>query len=164
MRSGSGCWPPFGPTWTRPIGWALRRAIAGWVGNFGWESWEPLRRWLLSPQDPDLRGAGFMAGGLGFVFLLYSLRTRLLWFPLHPSGYVLSGGAWGGMIYFWFPVMVAWLLKTIVLRLGGLPTYRRTQPFFLGLVLGDFVPRSVLSVLSFILNLYMPSAGAGHTL
>jgi len=136
----------------------------GHVGKFGWETWGPVQRWALSPVAPDLQGVGYMAGGFVFVTFLQFMRTRFLWWPLHASGYVLSGASWGGMIYFWFPVMVSWALKFTILKFAGLPTYRRAMPFFLGLVLGDFLPRSVLSVVSLILNVYMPSSGAGHTL
>jgi hypothetical protein len=30
-------------------------------------------------------------------------------------------------------------LKTVVLRYGGMRLYRRTLPFFLGLILGDYI-------------------------
>jgi len=136
----------------------------GWVGQFGWESYNPLQSWLQYPRGTDTRAMAFMGGGFTFVFFLYIMRTRFLWWPLHASGYVLSGASWGGMIYFWFPVMVSWLIKSIILRHGGRGTHRKAIPFFLGLVLGDFIPRSIASIVSLALNLYMPSSGAGHTL
>lgn len=136
----------------------------GWVGNFGWEVFNPLQRWLLSPVEPDRTALGFMVGGFLFVLGLHAIRTRWLQFPLHASGYVLSGGSWGGMVYFWFPVMVSWALKFVLLKWGGLPAYHRAGPFFLGLVLGDFLLRSGLSLVSMAFNVYMPSSGAGHSL
>ncbi len=136
----------------------------GWVGHFGWESYNPLQSWLQYPRGTDSQAVAFMGGGFAFVFFLYFMRTRFLWWPLHASGYVLSGASWGGMIYFWFPVMVSWLIKSIILRHGGRGTHRKAIPFFLGLVLGDFVPRSISSIVSLVLNIYMPSSGAGHTL
>ncbi len=136
----------------------------GWVGHFGWESFNPLQNWLQHPRGTDTRALAFMGGGFSFVVLLYIMRTRFLWWPLHASGYVLSGAAWGGMVYFWFPVMVSWLIKSIILKHGGRGTHRKAIPFFLGLVLGDYIPRSIASIVSLALNLYMPSSGAGHTL
>jgi hypothetical protein len=136
----------------------------GWVGHFGWESYNPLQSWLQYPRGTDTRALAFMGGGFTFVFFLYVMRTRFLWWPLHASGYVLSGASWGGMIYFWFPVMVSWLVKSIILRHGGRGTHRKAIPFFLGLILGDFIPRSIASIVSLALNLYMPSSGAVHTL
>ncbi len=136
----------------------------GYLGNFGWESFNPLQSWLQYPTATNGTAIVFMLGGLAFVFFLQAMRTWVLWWPLHASGYVLSGASWGGMIYFWFPVMVSWLIKFLILKFSGWQTYRKMTPFFLGLVLGDYIPRSILSLISLLLNVYMPSSGAGHTL
>ncbi len=138
--------------------------LRGTMGWFGWENFNPLQTWLQYPQGTNLPAVGFMSAGFVFVVFLYIMRTRFLWWPLHASGYVLSGAAWGGMIYFWFPVMVSWLIKLIILKHGGRGTYRKAIPFFLGLVLGDYIPRSVASIISLIFNINMPSSGAGHML
>ena len=142
---------------------ALAR-MRGYLGHFGWESFNPLQSWLQYPTSTDGTAIGFMLGGFGFVLFLHLMRSWLLWWPLHASGYVLSGASWGGMIYFWFPVMVSWLIKSLILKFSGWQTYRKLMPFFLGLVLGDYLPRSVLSIISLVLNVYMPSSGSGHTL
>jgi len=138
--------------------------MRGTLSYFGWESFNPLQSWLQYPQGTNVRAIGFMGGGFAFVVFLYIMRIRFLWFPLHASGYVLSGAAWGGMIYFWFPVLVSWFIKFIILKHGGAGTYRKGIPFFLGLVLGDYIPRSIASIVSLLLNIYMPSSGAGHML
>jgi len=135
--------------------------LNGWIGGAGWESFNPLQRWLQYPQGTDVRAVTFMGGGFLFVFFLHAMRSRFLWWPLYPSGYVLSGASWGGMIYFWFPVMVSWLIKSIILKYGGLKVHRRAVLFFFGLILGDYIPRSIWSIVSLILNVYMPSSGAG---
>jgi len=133
----------------------------GWVGHFGWESFSPLQQWLQYPQEANMRSTMFMGFGFIFVFFLHAMRIRFLWWPLHPSGYVLSGIAQEGMVFYWFPLMVSWLAKSIVLRYGGLKMHRKALPFFFGLILGDYMPRSILSIVSLIFNLYMPSSGAG---
>jgi len=138
--------------------------LRGTLGYFGWESFNPLQSWLQYPHGTNTRALAFMGGGFGFVIFLYIMRTRFLWWPLHASGYVLSGAAWGGMIYFWFPVMVSWLIKLIILKYGGRGVYRKAIPLFLGFVLGDYIPRSIASIVSLLLNVYMPSSGAGHML
>ncbi len=138
--------------------------LRGTMGWFGWENFNPLQTWLQYPQGTNLPAVGFMSAGFVFVVFLYIMRTRFLWWPLHASGYVLSGAAWGGMIYFWFPVMVSWLIKLIILKHGGRGTYRKAIPFFFFLVLGDYIPRSIASIISLIFNINMPSSGAGHML
>ncbi len=138
--------------------------LRGWIAHSGWESFNPLQSWLQYPQGTNVKALYAMGGGFGFVILLYIMRTRFLWWPLHASGYVLSGASWGGMIYFWFPVMVSWFIKSIILKYGGRGTHRKAIPFFLCLILGDYIPRSISSIVSLILNVYMPSSGSGHTL
>ncbi|MBD3183885.1 hypothetical protein GF312_16495 [Candidatus Poribacteria bacterium] len=138
--------------------------LRGWIAHSGWESFNPLQNWLQYPQGTNVPAMYAMGGGFTFVVFLYIMRTRFLWWPLHASGYVLSGASWGGMIYFWFPVMVSWLIKSIILKHGGRGTHRKAIPFFLGLIIGDYIPRSIFSIVSLILNMYMPSSGSGHTL
>jgi hypothetical protein len=74
--------------------------------------------------------------GAAVTVLIATLRTRLGWFPFHPLGYALSG-SWTMMV-FWFPCLVAWLCKVVLLRYGGMKLYARARPFFLGMVLGEF--------------------------
>ena len=95
-------------------------SLQGWIGGAAWENFNPLQGWLQYPQGTDVKAVSFMGGGFLFVLFLSMMRARFLWWPLYPSGYVLSGGAWGGMVYFWFPVMVSWLIKSIILKYGGL--------------------------------------------
>ena len=127
--------------------------------HFGQECFRPLQNWLQYPQGMDAGSVTSMAGGFLFVCFLYAMRTRFLWWPLHPSGYVLSGASWGGMVYFWFPTMVGWLIKSLIITYGGLKVYRKCIPFFFGLILGDHIPRSLFSILGMVLNVHMPSVG-----
>jgi hypothetical protein len=76
------------------------------------------------------------AVGSGVTALLVAARTHVLWFPLHPLGYALSG-SWT-LIVFWFACLVAWLFKVVILRYGGMKGYIWARPFFLGMVLGEF--------------------------
>jgi hypothetical protein len=36
----------------------------------------------------------------------------------------------------WFPILLSFIAKTIILRYGGLSLYSRTIPLFLGFILG----------------------------
>jgi hypothetical protein len=47
----------------------------------------------------------------------------------------------------WFSVLLGWLAKVVILRLGGLGVYRAALPFFLGLILGDVLNAVVWIVL-----------------
>jgi hypothetical protein len=84
---------------------------------------------------PQLSGIlAILTGGLIAVGLS-SLRTRLVWFPLHPIGFV-AANSWGMQIN-WVSFFVGWLLKVLITRYGGLRVYNRLMPFFLGLIIGD---------------------------
>ena len=66
-------------------------------------------------------------------------RHHWLWWPFHHLGFPISA-VFGTMF---FSVFLAWLFKTVVLRYGGPGLYLRTRPFFLGLILGQFVTAGV---------------------
>ena len=84
------------------------------------------------PFQPELWNVG-IGGALG-AFLLF-MRLRFLWWPFHPIGLVLAP-AWATSML--APsIFVAWVMKILVLRFGGLRGYRAALPFFLGMVLGD---------------------------
>ena len=101
---------------------------------------------LEDSREADGPALAFMAGGFGVTALLMFLRTRFLWWPLHPLGYV-TADSWG-MFNLWSCIFVAWVIKTIILRYGGLGSYRRAVPFFLGVALGDYIVGFIWSILS----------------
>ncbi len=75
--------------------------------------------------------------GLGAVmtWVLMIARSRFAWFPLHPIGFLMSL-TWA-MHQVWFSILMGWACKVLITRFGGNDTYRKTTPFFLGLILGD---------------------------
>ena len=105
-----------------------------WVGS---GSFNRLQQWLSYPRDPDLIRVSFMGIGTLAVFLLRVLRMKFLFWPFHPAGYALAVSF--AIDYFWFPLFLSWLLKSVILGYGKIRGYQRAVPFFLGLILGDFV-------------------------
>lgn len=85
----------------------------------------------------------FALSASAIVVLLSILRSKFPWFPFHPLGYCI--GPW--MMWCWFPTLIAWFVKLIILRYGGLRYYRKALPFFLGLVLGDYVLGAIWSLI-----------------
>ena len=61
-------------------------------------------------------------------------------------------GSGPGLIWIWCPFLIAWLLKSTIVRYGGQRLYRRLIPLFLGLVLGNYVIGCVWAIVSPILN------------
>ena len=75
--------------------------------------------------------------GGAIMALLMLARHHLLWWPLHPVGYPISA-VWL-MDELWFSIFLAWLVKQVVMKYGGPALYRQSRPFFLGLIMGQFV-------------------------
>lgn len=77
--------------------------------------------------------------GLGGAtqFALLTAYKRWLWWPIHPIAFPVS--AMWTTHHLMPSIFLAWLTKTVVLRYGGVRLYRRTRPFFLGLILGHYV-------------------------
>lgn len=75
-----------------------------------------------------------LAGGLGF-WILMLMHTRIIGFPFHPAGFIFAPGY--PMQCFWYSLMIAWIVKFVILRYGGLKLYQKCRPFFYGLILGD---------------------------
>ncbi len=122
--------------------------VGGQINSFGGRAYRFLHGWITSPRDADK--AHIIAITIGFVFtlLLAAVRSRLFWWPIHPLGY----GVAFHMYTFWAAFIVAAVAKWLVLKYGGLRLYRRAVPFFLGLVLGDFVIGSFWNILSILID------------
>ncbi len=92
---------------------------------------------LQNPVHPDWRAGTFTAVGIAIAVFLVQMRLRFPWWPLHPIGYAM-GPSWP-MIQLWFSIMVGWFIKVFLLKAGGMKAFNRARPFFLGMVLGEFV-------------------------
>ena len=118
--------------------------VRGYSLGLAWEAYVRLQNWLNYPSGPDgsmLRQMGF---GLGLTVFLMVMRRRFLGFPFHPVGYAVAG-SWT-MSWMWFSIFLSWLIKYALLRGGGLKLYRKGVPFFMGLMLGQFVSGSLWSI------------------
>ena len=126
-------------------------AATGSVVEIGWETFERLQTWLSNPTGPDYGAVRAIGTGFVTTFFLYFLRHRFFWWPLHPIGYVMTAAENGGISDYWSAVFIGWIIKVIIVKKLGLRTYRRAVPFFLGIVLGDYVAVSTSSLVRTIL-------------
>ncbi|MCZ6676971.1 MAG: hypothetical protein O7E52_06950 [Candidatus Poribacteria bacterium] len=117
----------------------------------GADTYNFLSSWLVNPKPTDwtaMTVLGFaFAVNLGIMFL----RSRFMWCPLHPAGYVI-GLAHGTTDTIWFPLVIAMTAKWLILKHGGINAYRRTIPFFVGLVLGEALVGCFWPILSLVLR------------
>ena len=115
----------------------MEASVVGPGHWFGFEPYRDLHSFVSSPLPPNTEATIATGVGVSCALLLALLRLRFAWWPLHPVGYAVSG-SWS-MDQLWFPMFVSWVFKAVILRYGGAKAYRKAIPFFIGLVLGEFV-------------------------
>ena len=117
---------------------------------------------LITPQNApldfihnlDAKGIGI---GVVITCLLAFLRATFMWFPIHPLGYVLA------TTYFargqWLMALIAWAIRSLVLRIGGAYSIRKgLVPFSTGMLLACMV-----SIILFdIIGMYLRAHGMEH--
>lgn len=98
----------------------------------------------------------FVGVGAAIFGLLSYFRNRMLKFPFHPLGYLLllfsiyhvwispyhkgiAGAELDGASWLWGSAFVAWGLKKLIIKYGGMNTYRSAKPGFVGLIVGALV-------------------------
>ena len=104
------------------------------------QSYTEVATWMDTPGAPD--GRRNLATLVGFLITLalIVLRMRFLRFPLHPLGFSMTlahTGMWGA-------ALLVWIIKTAVLRVGGVRLYKQLVPLFIGIVLGHFFTAGVV--------------------
>ena len=111
------------------------------VGRQIYWSYANLVQALDNPEATNWQGVTAMGVGGSVAMILAALRSRFLWWPLHPIGY-MAANSWG-MHWNWGSLTVGWLIKVILLRYGGLRLFRQAVPLFIGLVVGDMLSEGI---------------------
>ena len=153
------------------LAFVITTLILGYYGpgaeNFGDYSYTRGNRAFFNYTVSDIKGRseagrewwdlGFGTFGAAMTLLLIFLNQRFPWWPLHPVGFTVS------LQYptraSFFSVFLAWLLKMIVLRVGGVALFNRSRVFIFGALMGY-----TLGVLiSFLLDIFF-FMGQGHAM
>ena len=100
-------------------------------------------------ENPDPNIAGWQFAGLGALLMIGLLMARrnYAWWPIHPIGLIVMG-AWM-MAEVWFSFLLAWLIKTTLVKYGGPRLYNKSLPLFLGLIIGQFFIATLWVVIDF---------------
>lgn len=144
---------------------AIAMPIAMWCylyaryhyGDFTWsagyETYSRLQSWIYYQPGAETTSSILMGVGFGAVMLLSFLHTRFVWWNLHPVAYPLSSSLNWSMSWMWSSIFVSWLIKFLILKHGGIKTYRKAVPFFMGLILGDYLIGGFWNVLGVLLKI-----------
>jgi hypothetical protein len=97
-------------------------------------------------------------GAIGFLiaFILMILHARFIWFPLEPLGFVIAtsvGGGWWGV---WNAFLGAWIVKTIVLRVGGSKLYENYGVPVVGGILAGVVTTIFVGSIALAVKFFIP--------
>ncbi|MBM3264780.1 MAG: hypothetical protein FJY97_15330 [candidate division Zixibacteria bacterium] len=170
-----------GKGWGRSLGWVIGLACtAGLLVSLYWHihmaytygaktmnSWWflldniggkiPFDQTLVKMKDPfgpDWIRLLCFGVGAGFMWLFMWLRARYTWWPVHPIGFTVINAH--PIRYMMVSIFFAWLIKRILLWIGGVELYRKAQPLFIGLVIGYFTGVALSMMVDFI---WFPQAG-----
>ncbi len=123
---------------------AATAQVNSWRTSMGLVPWQTVSTWLNSPAKQELsRMEGVGIGVVVCAFLMF-MRTRFTWWPFHPIGYAVSGTE--TMHWLWCATLIGWLLKLLIIRYGGMKNFRKGIPFFIGLIIGDYLTGSLWSI------------------
>ncbi|MFA4028443.1 MAG: hypothetical protein GDYSWBUE_000323 [Candidatus Fervidibacterota bacterium] len=131
----------------------LGAASAKIVGPSVWFGWEPYNRLaslLRAPTKPDNVGTAFVIVGFVFTMFLMSLRGMFSFMPFHPVGLAVSS-SWA-MNWMWGAIMLGWIVKAAILHFGGLQAMKSWTPFFIGLIMGEYIVGSICNIMGIIRN------------
>jgi hypothetical protein len=128
---------------------------AGGVPQLGWwergaprEAAQQIEYRHVRQERFKMGDVGGVAFGAGFVGFLCYMRWRYPWWMFHPLGYAACISAHFGDFY-WFSFFIGWLAKTLILKLKGVPAWRRGRAIAFGLVLGNTFILFLWSIIQF---------------
>lgn len=108
---------------------------------------------MNNPWSVDVHRLTIMTIGAGVMALMMGMRYKLPWFRLNPVGFAIP------LIPHQFSTfVVAWVIKSVMLRIGGMHTFQRGIPFFVGLIAGYAGGVAFSSVVDLI---FFPGSGHG---
>ncbi|MCW5946076.1 MAG: hypothetical protein KIT74_03515 [Fimbriimonadales bacterium] len=88
------------------------------------------------PTGPNVIGMMMVFVGFAVVTILDVIRFNFPAFKLHPVGYALSMNF--GVDYYWFGLVAALMVKTLVQRYYGLRGYRQLRNVAFGIMIAEY--------------------------
>lgn len=107
----------------------------------------------MLPENPEL--IFYIVFGALITAIISLLRARFVWFPFEPVGFIIGTTASGMYLGIWAAALGAWIVKTIVLRIGGSTLYEKTLPVIGGYLAG-YIVSSVVATLLGVIRFFIP--------
>jgi hypothetical protein len=97
----------------------------------------------------------YIFAGALVTAIISILRARFVWFPFEPIGFIIGTSAAGMYLGIWTAALGAWIIKTIILRIGGSKLYERIVPVIGGYLAG-YVLSSLIATVIGIVRFFIP--------
>lgn len=131
VREVAGPASPDDPKWEQNAE-AVRQAYRlreGYNERGGWQRFLRMR-----PNRTFLTTAGM---GVAVVLLLNWARLRWTWWPIHPVLFLVWYSV--PMAHFAASFLLGWIVRTMVVKVGGGKAYQNVKPLMYGLIAGDLL-------------------------
>lgn len=111
---------------------------------------DPLKNWNNGTVPRQTYSTPkWVAVGAGVAASLHFASLRWSAWPLVPVGY-LTQNMWF-MHRAWFSILLGWLCKVLIVRLGGYRMYLAFKPVFIGAIIGEGLSAGFWLIVNFIL-------------
>jgi uncharacterized membrane protein YhdT len=136
-------------------------------GAFNWDEWafsgggsqtpfENTVSKLENPFPPDTKRIMMMVIGAVVGAAIIAARYRFPGVPLHPLGFAVATVI--QVTWCMLSIFLAWVIKLVIIKLGGLQLFLKARPFFIGLILGHFSGAGLVAFIDYFFFL-----GQGHS-
>lgn len=98
----------------------------------------------------------YMLAGIVIVGVLSILRARYIWFPFEPIGFLNATSFNSTISGLWLPFLIAWVLKTLTLRIGGSKAYENYGLPLAGGAVAGCMAITILGASLGIIRFYVP--------
>jgi len=126
----------------------IRTCMSGWECDYLGNAYNTV------PPTNELIGP--IISGFIITLLLFLLRARFIWWPIHPLGFLISGAAWVVWTGVWTCFLVAWVAKWLLLRIGGSKAYEGYGVPFVSGILAGYAVMNVVGVIAGLMRLVRP--------
>lgn len=105
---------------------------------------------LNNPTGPDYSALAAVGVGIVATVALMALKMQIVGFPLHPVALPIAC-AWvtDGFLP---AIFIAWLVKAVIMRYGGLRLHQQAMKFVLGVIIGSSVTVFLRSLIAWATN------------